>query len=262
MAPHGYLITRGDDAGSACSANLAIREAFERGILRNASVMACAPRVEHAAATLSDLDGLCIGLHVTLTSEWTRPRWGSVLPPDRVPSLLDADNCFPANGVTLHERGPDLGEMVAEVEAQLARLRELGFRVEYMDQHMGIGWLPGLGEALRELCAREGLIETCGRFTRHGLPAVEGKSDDFVEQFAARLRVAPPETYVIIGHPAYDDAEMQAFESRSNPPGHVAARRDAQRRMFLAPNILDACRQSDFEPITYAQAARLASAPQ
>ena len=51
--PRIHLITRGDDLGTNHSANAAIREAFQSGILRNASLMACCPAVEEAAEMLA-----------------------------------------------------------------------------------------------------------------------------------------------------------------------------------------------------------------
>ena len=88
------LITRGDDCGAALSGNAAIRDAFREGILRNTSVMVPGPVVEEAAQMLAHERDLCFGLHCTLTAEWDRVRWGPVLPPDRVPSLVDRRGHF------------------------------------------------------------------------------------------------------------------------------------------------------------------------
>ena len=43
------LITRADDFGSSHSANQAIYEVSKKGIVKNVSVMACAPYLEEAA---------------------------------------------------------------------------------------------------------------------------------------------------------------------------------------------------------------------
>ena len=86
-APRIRLITRGDDSGSAITANEAIRDAFTRGILRNTSVMVPGPFFREAAEMLGPLSpALCIGLHVTLNAEWDDLRWGPLLGPERVPS--------------------------------------------------------------------------------------------------------------------------------------------------------------------------------
>ena len=67
-----HLITRGDDLGTNHSANAAIREAYETGILRNASLMAGCPAAEEAAELLAGERGLCVGLHSTLNAEASR----------------------------------------------------------------------------------------------------------------------------------------------------------------------------------------------
>ena len=47
--PRIRLITRGDDCGSNHTANVAIRAAFEHGILKNTSIMVPCAAVEEAA---------------------------------------------------------------------------------------------------------------------------------------------------------------------------------------------------------------------
>ena len=64
------IVTRGDDAGSCVAANRGVEEAARFGVMRNASVMACGPALDDAAERLRRIPGLCIGLHLTLASEW------------------------------------------------------------------------------------------------------------------------------------------------------------------------------------------------
>jgi predicted glycoside hydrolase/deacetylase ChbG (UPF0249 family) len=92
--PRIHLITRGDDCGSNHSANVAIREAFKSGILRNTSIMVPCAAIEEAAEMLAGEAGLCCGLHCTITAEWDNVRWGPVLLPGEVPSLVDANGHF------------------------------------------------------------------------------------------------------------------------------------------------------------------------
>jgi len=97
--------------------------------------MATGPELDRAAELLADVDGLCAGLHVTLTSEWDRPQWGPVLPPAEVPSLVDDEGHRPPDPATLARRQPDADGLLAEVRAQLDRLREVGFEVAYFEDH-------------------------------------------------------------------------------------------------------------------------------
>ncbi|MBD2867190.1 ChbG/HpnK family deacetylase [Paenibacillus arenilitoris] len=80
MASTIYLVTRGDDLGSSRSANAGILEACRSGLLKNVSVMACAPYAEEAAELLRDAPGVCFGIHATFNAEWDFVRWGPVLP--------------------------------------------------------------------------------------------------------------------------------------------------------------------------------------
>ncbi|MDH7569218.1 MAG: ChbG/HpnK family deacetylase [Armatimonadota bacterium] len=246
------LITRGDDAGTNHTANVAIRDAFRHGILRNTSVMAPCAAVEEAAALLAREKGLCCGLHATITAEWDHVRWGPVLPPNRVPSLVDQHGHFFQTTRALHQNAPRLEEILAELQAQLHRLRSLGFHVHYADLHMGFGWVAeGLEEAFAAWCAQEGLIVGHRGYRR--LPSL-AEANDPVEALIAALRAAEPGTYLLVGHPAYDTPEMRALGHEGYPGEVVASGRDWQRRLFMDPRVLAACHQLGVQPIRYDEA--------
>ncbi|GCE23379.1 ChbG/HpnK family deacetylase [Dictyobacter kobayashii] len=78
-----HLITRGDDMGAFQAGNQAIINAYKHGILRNASIMMPAPYLHEAIELAKGEPGLCLGLHITLTSEWDVPRWGPLSPQKR-----------------------------------------------------------------------------------------------------------------------------------------------------------------------------------
>jgi hypothetical protein len=250
-----HLITRGDDLGTNHSANAAIREAFEHGILRNTSLMTCCPAVEEAAEMLAGETGLCVGLHSTMNAEWDDVRWGPVLPPERVPSLVDANGHFFQTVRALAEHNPDLDEVLAELQAQLDRARALGFDVRYVDQHMVWGQaVAGLEEPYARWCEREGLRP---HHLYHGsLPHVPGEGDP-VEQLISALSAAAPGQYVIVGHPAYDNEEMRALGHIGYPGEQVAREREWQRRIFTDPRILRYCREHGVTPIRYDEALPL-----
>src|SRR5678816_3298948 len=77
-----------------------------------------------------------LGLHLTLTSEWTSFRWGPVSPKDRVASLLDKDGYF---YLTESEAAAaaDPKQVELEINAQIEKARALGIQPTHLDSHMG-----------------------------------------------------------------------------------------------------------------------------
>ncbi|HSL81977.1 MAG TPA: ChbG/HpnK family deacetylase, partial [Thermoanaerobaculia bacterium] len=105
---NGLLIVNADDLGRTPGVNAGIFAAHEGGVVSSATLMVASPAAEEAAAALPRHPGLGVGLHVTLTGSVP------VLPPARVPSLVDAAGRLPRwpEGVA----GADPGEVRAEVE--------------------------------------------------------------------------------------------------------------------------------------------------
>jgi len=245
------LVTRGDDAGSCRDANTAIRDAFEKGILRNAGVMAPGPAFEEAARMLKDLKGLCVGLHATLTDEWNESRWGPVLGAAKVPSLVMADGTFFKDTGAVWKHTPANDEVLAEVAAQLARARAAGLHIRYIDVHMGFDWFPGLRPRLHDFARAERLV--FGQGFLPALPKVDGQSADPVERFIAQLEAAQAgKTYLVVTHPAYDTDQMRAMTYGDRKPGEIAHERDRDRRLSMDERILEYCRTHGVEPIRYA----------
>ena len=200
------LVTRGDDAGMCHTVNIAIRDAYERGILRNVSLMVPAPDFEDAVAMLVGLDDVCVGLHLDLTAEWEHLRWGPVLPPEKVPSLVDAEGTFFHTTQALHANNPVLEQMQAEVRAQLAKARAYGVNVAYLDEHMVVGWIAGLGAWLSKFCEQEGLVynsDIAEKGLLRPLPPLAEPAGNLVDDLIARLEAAESGTYLIVGHPVY-----------------------------------------------------------
>lgn len=241
------LIVRGDDAGSCDSANRAIIECCRHGVLSNVSIMVPGPKFEEAAAMLKDLPGVYLGLHVTLNAEWDSGKWGPVLPASQVPSLVDDSGRFLPTPMHLHERRASVDEMMAEVEAQLAQARAHGLQIAYLDEHMGVGWLPGFGERLAALCTRKGLIYAA---PIPGLPITRFIGNPR-GRWTADISRAAPGTYVLVTHPGTDAPDMQAFGTAGTQPGQIARERDADRRALLTPRLRDTWQALGVELISY-----------
>ena len=244
------IVFRADDAGSCVSANRAIERVVREGPVRNVSVMACGPALEDAARRLAGLD-VCIGLHVTLNAEWEAVKWGPAAPLEDVHTLLDPGSTnFTATPMVLHERGFDLDEAVREARAQLDALRRCGLAPVYMDEHMGVGWLPGLRERLERLACEEGLISASTLALRGlGSPYEEGRSTK--ERWLEGLRSAPPGDYLAVAHPGLMEPDMHAFALAGQPPGEVARERAMETEALLSPELMAALSRRQARPIRY-----------
>ena len=244
--PRVRLVGRADDAGSCHTANRAVAEVLDAGLALNASVMVPCPAFDEAARLFAGRRGICVGLHATITAEWDTLKWGPVLPPGRVPSLVDSQGHFPPHTRALHEQGADPDEVLAELEAQLARARAAGLHIAYLDTHMGFGWLPGVEERLNGLCGREGLVRCRGLSP---LPRVEGDFADPADLLIARLEAAEPGTYLFVVHPGRDTDEMRRLTHEGLAPGQVARQREADTRMLTSGKVVAWCEAHGVEPI-------------
>src|SRR5436305_13770975 len=126
------LIVHADDLGMAHSVNAATIKAFETGLVNSGSIMVPCPWLSEIAAYARANPQADLGLHLTLTSEWTSFRWGPVSPRDRVTSLLDKDGYFylTASEAAAHA---DPKQVELEITAQIERARALGIQPTHLD---------------------------------------------------------------------------------------------------------------------------------
>ena len=125
-----------DDAGMSHSSNLGAIEALEGNVLTSASTMMPCGWVPEFAAYLKDHPEVDNGLHLTLTSEWKKYRWGPLAGQAAVPGLVDSQGCMwhEVFQVVKHA-SPD--EIEKEVRAQIARADAMGMHYTHLDSHMG-----------------------------------------------------------------------------------------------------------------------------
>src|SRR2546429_1056435 len=130
------LIVHADDLGMAHSVNRASIKALETGLVSSASIMVPCPWLPEIAAYAINHPEADLGLHLTLTSEWSAYRWGPVLGKERVPSLLDSSGyLFSVEREAAAHM--DIQEAEAEIRAQIARARGFGIQPTHLDSHMG-----------------------------------------------------------------------------------------------------------------------------
>jgi predicted glycoside hydrolase/deacetylase ChbG (UPF0249 family) len=129
------LIVNADDFGMSEEVNSAILAGLHGGLVTSTSVMVPCPAFRSAVnIAMSDPDA-DIGVHLTLTSEWTAYRWQPVLGPANVPSLVDSDGCFWSTPAEVFAHGR-LDEVEAELRAQIETALDSGIDVTHLDSHM------------------------------------------------------------------------------------------------------------------------------
>ena len=225
------LIVRGDDFGYTHASNEAMEQAFAEGIMQSASVLAPGPWFTETAAILKAHPEWSAGVHLTITAEWNRLRWGPVSPETPL-SLLAPDGGFwgfgydrpkpddwPADGAPWAEGSLDPGEVEREFRAQIKRAREMGVRLDYIDCHMGMACREGLLAITRKLAG-----EYCLGISSAGLYGEERFSPDYPEDndpagieaaLIAAIESLEPGLYLYVGHPAADSPELRAVDSNS-----------------------------------------------
>ncbi|MDP8243267.1 MAG: polysaccharide deacetylase family protein [Candidatus Hinthialibacter antarcticus] len=130
------LIIHADDMGMCRSANEACMECLDKGIVTSASVMVPCPWFPEAAQYFRENPDADMGLHLTLTAEWKKYRWGPVAPKSDVPGLLDPDGYF-FHGVRSVVQSAKADEVEKEIRAQIEHAIKNGMKPTHMDSHMG-----------------------------------------------------------------------------------------------------------------------------
>jgi chitin disaccharide deacetylase len=127
------IIITGDDFGLALPVNEAIVEAHRKGILTTASLMVGADFSRDAVERARQCPSLKVGLHLTLVEG--RP----ILPPDKVPDLVDAEGAFSTHltraGFRFFFMPGVRRQLEAEIRAQFEAFRKTGFILDHVNAH-------------------------------------------------------------------------------------------------------------------------------
>lgn len=130
------LILHVDDGGMSWDSNQGVIQAMEKGVANSVSVMMTCPWVPGLVHYLKEHPNVDAGLHLTLTSEWKDYRWGPLSGKNTTPGLVDNEGALWAS-VEDVVKNAKADEVEAEVRAQLARARTMGFEPTHLDSHMG-----------------------------------------------------------------------------------------------------------------------------
>ncbi|TMV44726.1 ChbG/HpnK family deacetylase [Paenibacillus mesophilus] len=128
-----YLILNCDDFGQSRAANKAIMHLLEEGKVSSATIMPPAPAFEEAAEWCRSRPHVNIGLHLTLTSEFSGLRWKSLT---GLSSLHDECG-YMHRTVEDFELFALSKDVRMEIRAQFQAAKGAGLNVVHADNHMG-----------------------------------------------------------------------------------------------------------------------------
>jgi len=268
------IIVHADDLGMAHSVNLATMKAFESGLVNSGSIMVPCPWLPEIAAYARTNPQADLGLHLTLTSEWTQFRWGPVSSKDRVASLLDPNGYF---RLTESEAAKyaDPKEVELEIRAQIERAKALGIVPTHLDSHMGTLYQnKALFEVFLRVAREYKLPVRVAKawFSRADfLPELVTPNDVFIDRvldinpsvapqdwptfYSDALRKLEPGVTEIIIHLAYDDAEMRG--ATSDHPAWGAAWRQRDFEFFTSDAFRKVLAENQIKLITWREIGSL-----
>lgn len=181
------VVVTADDLGMSDAVNEAIARAVDQGLVTSTSVLAVGPAAEAALGWLRGGPPVAVGVHLCLTA---------FAPLTDLPARL---------------RGPDgamteacwrpppeaLDAIVAEWDAQVARVRAAGVTPVYLDSHQHVHWQEVPLRALRVVQARHGIERVRTRSAvRSTLLASVAHAREAWEaaRYQRALRAGPPPT--------------------------------------------------------------------
>jgi predicted glycoside hydrolase/deacetylase ChbG (UPF0249 family) len=268
------LIVHADDLGMTHSVNAATIKAFETGLVNSGSIMVPCPWLPEIAAYARTNPQADLGLHLTLTSEWTSFRWGPVTPKDRVKSLLDKDGYFYLTETEAASHA-DPKEVELEINAQIERARALGIQPTHLDSHMGTLYQnKALFEVFLRVARNHKLPVRIAKtwFARTDfLPATLNPDDVYIDRildvntsvtpndwakfYSDAIKNLQPGVTEVVIHLAYDDAEMRG--ATFNHPNWGAAWRQRDFDFFTSEAFRKLLQENQIKLITWRELGKL-----
>lgn len=243
------LIIHCDDAGLSLASNRGAIEALGAGMVTSCSMMMPTPWVPGFAHWLKDHPDTDVGLHLTLTNEWTDYGWVPVAGKPAVPSLVDEEGClWDGNKLVYEHATPD--DVEEEIRAQIDRAMTLGIKVSHLDSHMGtLFYNPALLERFVKVAIEmklpmlmTGEMPVAEKVWNAGLPVIDRvhgdsydwKTTDKREQYKDAFRkLQPGITEMIVHCTKPDDVIGVITEGRDHLLGDYFALIDPEVKKVL-----------------------------
>ncbi len=248
------LIIRMDDIGMNHAVNQAFKQIAEQGKVSAVSIIVNTPWLDEAVELTKQFPEVSYGVHTCLNSEWVPYRWGPVLCPSEVPSLVDEWGNFHGTRADLFAGNPDPDEMEKEIRAQIDLALAKGIDIDYLDHHMGAAVsTPEFRERFEKIAEDYGLAVSrwFGEAAGPGVYSVdpEEKLDFALEGLR---NIEEPGMYLMVMHPGLDVPEMRVLRDL-NPTGleNMPAHRQAETDMLIDPRLAELMEERGIELLGY-----------
>ncbi len=153
-----------DDVGVSRGSVEAWKSLRAAGVVRSASVMVPCPWYRAAVEDWHQDPDQDLGVHITLTSEWSAYRWRPLT--GAVAGLTDDEGYFHRRPDAVAENA-DPAAVAEEIAAQIERALADGIRPTHLDAHMGTAYLRPFTDALLDASARYAIpVMMCRDFAR------------------------------------------------------------------------------------------------
>jgi predicted glycoside hydrolase/deacetylase ChbG (UPF0249 family) len=214
------LLVTADDFGMCHSVNAGILRAISQGIVRSTNFMVPCPWFPHAM-DLAKQHRLFVGVHLCITCDWDRYRWGPIT---RAESLRDQHGCFLPSHDAVAKQAKE-SDIYEEMLAQIKRVKSMGYEPTHLDTHMMGSWFHNdyydmVKSIVRKLGDEFGLIytyETEGGALRHFTAEYEISSHPRGEIIDKLKSWKEPGVYHLIGHAAEATPELDEMASPLHP---------------------------------------------
>lgn len=254
-----YLLITSDDFAISHSVNQGIVEGFQKGLLQSSNFMAPAAWFPEAVR-LTKQHNLPIGVHLTLTCEWTNM---CCSPITAAPSLRNKLGYFYSSYAEILDNNDDIGKLQedikAEYRAQIQRVLANGIKPTHVETHMLSSILYKtedaylfIADAVEQVAEEFGLIYTymadnyqykyvddCFTMTLMDYPSIIKRLDSFKAGI-----------YHLICHCALDNEEQNALALVDEPVSEWAAKsRQQDLNIITSPEFKQYLQDNDFQLI-------------
>ncbi|MEZ4767979.1 MAG: polysaccharide deacetylase family protein [Caldilineales bacterium] len=211
------VVLHADDIGM-CQATLpAYADLLDAGLISSAAAMVPCPWFNAVAELCRRRAGdgrLDMGVHLTLTAEWTAYRWRPLSTADPASGLLDGEGCFPARALPV-QQAADLDAVRRELVAQIERALAAGIDVTHVDSHMLTLFQPRLSHVYIEVAQRFGVPPLLVRIPASWLIGM-GYSEDEVEAAERQIDDA-----ALAGLPVFDYLAVLSLDEYEDRLGEI-----------------------------------------